>query len=209
LQSLIQIETGDRLLLDDISRTMAEAARKSGDWLVCRLGCTQCCIGPFAITQLDGIRLRRGLEVLSQSDPERATRVQARAEAYIADTASVYPGDPVTGELWDENELPASMDEMPCPALDPETGHCDLYEFRPITCRAFGPVTRIDDDACGACELCYVGATDEEKAACAVEIDPEGLESELLAALDQAGIRGATIVAYALRPGFHTNFPTR
>ena len=40
--------------------------------------------------------------------------------------------------------------------------------------------------------------TDEEKRQCAVDIDPEGLERELLAELDAAGASGMTIVAYAL-----------
>lgn len=177
---------------------MAEAARRSGDWLVCRPGCTQCCIGPFAITQLDALRLRTGLSALDAADPARAERVRARAAAYVAAIAAHYPGDPASGELWDEDRLPASMDDVPCPALDPVTGCCDLYAARPVTCRTFGPVTHIGEETLAACELCYVGATDEEMARCAAEIDPEGLERELLAALEAASVSGITIVAYAL-----------
>jgi hypothetical protein len=59
-------------------------------------------------------------------------------------------------------------------------------------------VTHVEDGALAACELCYAGATDEEMAQCAVDVDPEGLECELIAALDAAGMRGMTIVAYAL-----------
>jgi Fe-S-cluster containining protein len=90
------------------------------------------------------------------------------------------------------------MDDVPCPALDEATGCCDLYEARPITCRAFGPVTRVEDGAVASCELCYAGASDEEMAACAVEIDSEDLEPALLQALESVGRRGLTIVAYAL-----------
>ena len=36
------------------------------------------------------------------------------------------------------------MDDVPCPALDPETGGCDLYAARPITCRTFGLTLRYD-----------------------------------------------------------------
>ena len=45
----MRIETGDRELVQIVDAAMAEAARRSGSWLVCRLGCTQCCIGPFPI----------------------------------------------------------------------------------------------------------------------------------------------------------------
>ena len=63
-----------------------------------------------------------------------------------------------------------------------------------------GPsVVRCGADAVGVCELCFVGASDEEIAACEVEADVEDLESALLKELEQAtGARGQTIVAFAL-----------
>jgi|YelNatPaOPRAMG01_1025707.scaffolds.fasta_scaffold00955_16 Fe-S-cluster containining protein len=201
MRSVIQIEDGDRRLLAQIAEAMAEAARRSGAWLACRPGCTQCCIGPFAITALDAWRLRRGLAELEMTDPDRAKRVRERAASYVEAMAPFYPGDPVSGELQDEDALPASMDSVACPALDPDTGLCDLYDARPITCRTFGPVTRVGEEDFGACELCYQGVSDEEKIRCAVEVDPEGLECALLATLAEGGAGGMTIVAYALMSG--------
>lgn len=197
MQSLVQIEAADRRLLDNVGETMTEAARRSGAWLACRPGCTPCCMGPFGITALDAIRLRAGLAALETSDPARAAAIHSRAAAYVSAIAPLFPGDPATGALHDDDSLPPSMEDAPCPALDPTTGLCDLYDSRPITCRTFGPVTRIGEDTFGACELCYEGATDEQMAACAVEVDPQGLESEILASL---GPHETTIVAYALAP---------
>jgi Fe-S-cluster containining protein len=177
---------------------MAEAVRRGPHWIACRPGCTECCIGPFAITQLDAMRLREGLAALAATDPARAQAIQSRAAAYVTATAAVYHGDPFTGELFDEDALPDSMDEFPCPALDPETGFCDLYDARPITCRTFGPATRFGDESIAACELCYVGATPEEIARCAVQLDQDSLESELLDSLESAGQTGLTLVAHAL-----------
>jgi len=196
---IVQIETGDRRLLAGIDRALEEAALRSGEWLACRPGCTQCCMGPFAITQLDAIRLRRGLEKLEGTDPERAARVRKRAGEHAAAIGPEYPGDAETGELRDEYALPESMDDVACPVLDPDTGWCDLYEARPVTCRSFGPATRLGEEEFGACELCYVGATAEEIAGCAVDMDAEGLEAELLGTLDESGRRGLTIVAFAVR----------
>jgi hypothetical protein len=48
-------------LVQIVDAALAEAARRSGSWLVCRPGCTQCCHGPFEISQLDAHRLRKGL----------------------------------------------------------------------------------------------------------------------------------------------------
>ena len=167
--------SGDAALIQIVDAALAEAARLSGPWLVCRPGCTQCCLGPFAINQLDARRLRQGLAALEVSDRERAARVRERARAYT------------------------ESDDEPCPVLDPSTGHCDLYAARPLTCRTFGPPVRCGSDEVGVCELCFGGATDDEIAACEVEIDPEGLESELLTALEAAtGAQEMITVALAL-----------
>jgi Fe-S-cluster containining protein len=192
------IGAGDVALVQIVDAALVEATQKSGSWLVCRLGCTQCCMGPFAITQLDARRLQRGLAELELHDPLRATRIRERARHAVARISHDFPGDPVTG-LLAENEFPDSMDEEPCPALDPETGACDLYAARPITCRTFGPPVRCGSDSVGVCELCFQGASDAEIAACEVESDPDGLEFRLLKELEQmTGVRDETIVAFAL-----------
>ncbi len=197
-RDLVQIETADRRLLEAVSLAMTDAVRRSGEWVVCKPGCAECCLGPFGITQLDALRLRKGLALLEAADPHRAKRVRARAEAFIAAIAPEYPGDPITGELLDEEKLPNSMDDTPCPALDPDTHRCDLYEARPITCRTFGPATRSEDSSVSTCELCYTGASDEEIRRCAVKVDTDGLERKLLEQLESTGRHGMTIVAFAL-----------
>ena len=186
----------DRDLIQIVDAAVAEAVRKSGSWLVCRPGCAECCVGPFPITQLDAARLRSGLAALERSDPARAARVRRRAADALARMRE-FPGNMFTGILDDdegsEERFAAFADEEPCPALDPEQQTCDLYDARPITCRIFGPAVHSGGDVLGVCELNYVGATDEQIAACQVEVDPHGLEDELL----QGDVR-QTIVAFAL-----------
>src|ERR1700682_4455989 len=176
------LPSGDRELVQIIDSALAEAARKSGEWLVCRPGCTQCCMGPFAINQLDAARLRQGLAELEVSDPQRAARVRERAQQSVArltlEIPGGFPGDPVTGILDAGEEAEQRFDEFtdlaenePCPVLDPETGMCDLYSSRPMTCRVFGPPIR-SGGGLGVCELCFHGATDEEIAACEMPVDP-------------------------------------
>src|SRR5580700_10706276 len=133
----------DQELIQIADSALAEAAHRSGEWLVCRPGCTQCCIGAFPINQLDALRLRRGLADLASGAPERAGRIRERAREAVARLSPDFPGDPVTG-LLDEGDEAAERfadfaNDEPCPALDPETGLCELYESRPMTCRVFGP----------------------------------------------------------------------
>jgi Fe-S-cluster containining protein len=190
---------GDRDLIQIVDAAMAQAARLSGAWLVCKPGCAECCIGPFPITQLDARRLRGGLDRLERRDPERAARVLDRSRQAVARLA-VFPGDRTTGILDEDEEaeerFAALPDEEYCPVLDPVSLTCDLYDARPITCRIFGPAVRSGGDVLGICELNYHGATDEQIAACQVEVDPAGLEDELL-----DGERRETMVAFALTLG--------
>jgi len=194
----------DHELVQIVDAALAEAARKSGEWLLCRKGCTQCCHGPFPINQLDAARLRQGLRELASSDPQRAARVRERAKEAVVKLSPEFPGDTSTGILNEDDEAEARFadfaNDEPCPALDLATGTCDLYSARPMTCRTFGPPVRSGPEgALGVCELCYQGASDEQIAACEMTPDPENLEEKLLQEIErQSGRRGHTIVAWCL-----------
>lgn len=193
---------GDRKLVQIVDAALADASRRSGEWLACRPGCTQCCIGVFAINQLDAARLQRGLAKLQSHDPERAASIRQRARDAASRLSAEFPGDSRTGILSNTEDAIQSFEEFgndePCPVLNPETGLCDLYDSRPMTCRVFGPPVR-SEDGLGVCDLCYAGATDDEIAGCEMVPDPENLEDELIAMVEKdSNRRGDTIVAFCL-----------
>jgi Fe-S-cluster containining protein len=194
----------DQKLIQIVDAALAETARKSGDWLACRKGCTQCCYGPFAISQLDAMRLRKGLADLKASDPPRAAQVRKRAKQAVARLAPDFPGNAASGILYDDEDAEARFadfaNDEACPALNPATGTCDLYSARPMTCRTFGPPVRSGpENGLGVCELCYHGATEQQVAACEMVPDPDDLEQKLIAEAEKkSGKRGNTIVAFCL-----------
>ena len=100
----MRFDCDDRALIQIVDAAVAEATRKSGGWLVCRVGCTQCCVGPFPISQVDARRLRHGLIELEALDPERGSRVRERARQSVARISSDFPGDPATGILAEDEE---------------------------------------------------------------------------------------------------------
>lgn len=192
----------DQKLIQIVDSALADSARRSGKWLVCRPGCTQCCIGAFPINQLDAFRLRRGLADLEKKAPERAARVRQRAHESVNRLSPEFPGDPASGVLDEgeeaERQFADFANDEPCPVLDPETGYCELYESRPMTCRVFGPPVQ-SADGLGICELCFEGASDAEIAACEMKPDPDDLESRLLSQLEKnTGKHGNTIIAFCL-----------
>ena len=196
------LPTEDQKLIQIVDAALADAARRSGPWLACRPGCTQCCVGVFAVNSLDVARLQAGMDSLAEVDPERARRIRERARESRARLASSFPGNSRTGVLGKSEEAQKRFaefgNEEVCPVLDPATGLCDLYEWRPMTCRTFGPPVRFEGGL-GVCELCYHTATDEEIAACEMVPDPEDLESKLVKKIESSGgRRGQTIVAWAI-----------
>lgn len=191
--------TQDRQLVQIIDAASADAAHRSGPWLQCRLGCTQCCIGIFSITQLDALRLRTGLAELEASDPARAAAVRARAAESVQRLTPGFPGDAATGQLDESHpDYEDFANDEPCPALDPATGACDLYAARPVTCRVFGPPVR-SEDGIGVCELNFVGATESEILAAELDTSWSTLETSLNAEAESETHRsGSTTVAWAL-----------
>jgi Fe-S-cluster containining protein len=199
---LMPLPARDSELVQIVDASLAEAARRAGDFLACRIGCTQCCHGAFAINALDVARLRAGMEALHAAEPATAQAVKERARKWLEEFGPEFPGDRETGALGTSDEERARFEDFAndaaCPALDPATGRCDVYAWRPMTCRVFGPPVRaVGDDGAeglGHCELCFIGATPEQVAACEMPV-PHELEAELLNEIESDA---ETVVAFAL-----------
>jgi Fe-S-cluster containining protein len=195
----MQLPSGDSFLVQIMNTALADATERAGERLLCKIGCTQCCHGAFAVSPLDALRLRAGMEKLRKTEPELAAEVTHRAGMWVVEHGAEFPGDLDTGILGDTPEdrerFENYADAAACPALDSETGRCDVYAWRPMTCRVFGPPVRVGDgDALAHCELNFVGASKEEVAACEMTLAHD-LEAELLAEIPS---KDETVVAFAL-----------
>ena len=191
-------------LVQIVDIAVADAYQRGGHHLVCKPGCTQCCIGVFPIAHEDAARIREGLAALEQTDPERAARIRTRISESLTRLDPWFPGDLATGILNEDHEAAILFEEFandePCPVLDPTTGTCDLYKHRPILCRTFGPPMRTEEGNLATCELCFIHASTEEIAAC--ELDPtipaqEEASNEAFNA--SHNLHDQTLIAYALR----------
>ncbi len=202
MMGAMRLPAGDSELVQIMEASLARAAKRAGEWLVCRPGCTQCCYGAFAIDQLDVARLRAGMDALHAADPAAAATIRQRARAWIAEYGADFPGDAQTGLIGESDRERERFEDYAsdaaCPALDPATGLCGVYEWRPMTCRVFGPPVRMAGEegaeGLGHCELCFIDATPEQVAACEMPV-PNELEAKVLADL---GAKGETVVAWAL-----------
>ena len=120
----------------------------------CRLGCVNCCIGPFPITLLDVHTLQQGLAGLP---PDHRHRIEQRAIEQTAAMETAFPQLTHTDLLdnWSDREidrLVATFHHHPCPALE-TNGRCGVYHHRPLVCRSMGIPTEDRGLAHGACEV--------------------------------------------------------
>ena len=193
----------DRELVQIADAALAEATvravREDGtSWLACRPGCTACCHGVFRISMLDAARLRAGMVALRVENPARAEAIRLRARSRAEALRAVFPGDETTGLLGSDEAAWDAFADLPetdaaCPVLDPETGRCELYAARPLTCRVFGPPVQ-NDEGIGMCELCYIGASEAEILHGEMRLRHGALEEEL----DREMPAGETVIAWAL-----------
>ena len=118
-------------ILPQVDAALRSAAERSGASLACRPGCAQCCVGAFAITQLDAEVLRSGL---AHAPSAVAERILHRARLSRERLCSTFPGDPDRGLLFTLPEHHQAFEQFandePCPLLDPATQTCDLYHDR-------------------------------------------------------------------------------
>ena len=119
----------DQQLIQIVDAALDDAFQKSRQWLACKPGCSQCCVGVFAINQLDAIRLRKGLADLEQQDPQRAARILERVTCFRRAPFSRFSRRSSTGLLNDDDsdEACRHWDEYgnsePCPVARSRKGH--------------------------------------------------------------------------------------
>lgn len=120
----------------------------------CGQGCCACCVGIFPITRLDAQELRRGLHALS---PTQKDTIITRAAGQVGLIEASHPRLRLTPCLdeWADTTIDAMVEQfahLPCPALGND-GSCQIYAFRPITCRTMGIPGESDGLVHGACTI--------------------------------------------------------
>ena len=191
----------DRRLLTLVDAALDRAREAAGPHLVCQSGCTPCCFGPFAITQLDAWRLREGLRALAETEPGRAAAVRRRAAAAVARQAPAFRTGTagVFATEAEEERFYETFASDPCPALDPDSGACTVYAWRPVACRTYGPPVRIGGDDLPPCPLCFKRAGRQEVEAARQTIAVSHVEDPLADRLEQeTGRQGMTTIAFAI-----------
>jgi Fe-S-cluster containining protein len=120
--------------------------------VTCHTGCADCCHALFDLTLIEALYVNRHFkENLSQDRQESLLERANRADRKIYKLKRQAYKSLKEGRR-DEAQVLAEMAEykVRCPLLNDED-LCDLYDFRPITCRFYGIPTAINGKAhtCG------------------------------------------------------------
>lgn len=197
-----EIVAADQELAGVIDAALRDGEARAKGHLACRLGCTQCCIGPFDITALDAARLVLGLAELTLQHPGSASVIIERAAEQWKRVIAAFAGDPVTAVLSDDETARSvffsGFTDMPSPALDPAGGSCLVYPWRPLSCRAYGLPVRYGPQVLEPCPLNFTEAPPEVVTAATVEPDADDHECRLLGLARKAGVVGETVVCAVL-----------
>ena len=162
----------DAELVQIIDASLADAARRAGASSPAALAVRSAATAPSPSMRLTLRASAPACPHFATASPalaadDRAPRPRLARRA----SARIFPAIPQTGALGtsaaDQARFEDFANDAPCPALDPATGRCDVYAWRPMTCRVFGPPVRAagEDGAegLGHCELCFIGATQQSK----------------------------------------------
>lgn len=184
LNAWAELADDDSRLCAEFTRAWDEGVQRAGGKLCCRPGCIPCCLGPFEITALDGLRLAHSLTCLAAEQPKRAALVVRRARNLLGTMAQVGGEGISAGNLpADQSERESLLGEFasqPCPALSRRTGRCLLYSGRPLSCRSYGLPLSWGGEILPPCVLNLEGVRPSRWPLFAIAPDLEDLEGWLL-----------------------------
>ena len=193
----------DSKLVQIVDDALADSERRSGEWLICKPGCTPCCIGVFAIDQLDVLRLQEGMTRVGSRRPG-AGRAGASASARVDHTNWRRISLVTWRQACSETTMkpPLALRNLPTTSPVRRLIRCAALATctSGVPSRAAGSDLRFARMAAWECASCVTTAPPQTRShpVRSISSEADALQSELVTELEKSGARGKTIVAFAL-----------
>jgi Fe-S-cluster containining protein len=173
------------VLVNQLDAVFEGVQKKHPECVNCDLGCSDCCHALFDLYMIEAIYINRRFletvavdrknEILSEANRLDRQIYQLKRKAFKALEAGEKTNEQVLIEMASER--------IRCPLLNSED-RCEIYAYRPITCRLYGIPTAID----GRGHTCGLSGFKEGKAYPTVNLDSinqrlHGLSCEMVGAL--------------------------
>jgi len=125
-------------------RAFSEVQSQYGDEVKCAIKCADCCHALFDLSLIEAMYLKYRLD--NNIDPEKRAEIvkkSNRADREIYRIKRSASKELAEGKAEAEIMIRMAVEKVRCPLLNDENC-CDLYEYRPITCRLYGIPTAIN-----------------------------------------------------------------
>lgn len=138
-------------IVAEVDSAFDKIAEQAEDGVKCKKGCSDCCHALFDLTLVEALYLNHkfnekysGMErskIMERADSADRKIHKIKRDAYKASQS---------GKTASEILKEISLARVRCPLLG-ESDLCDLYDFRPLTCRIYGAPMNIGGEAhcCG------------------------------------------------------------
>lgn len=138
LPDLSHIFTRYEQLRNRVDALFARIAREYGDCLVCGQGCSDCCHALFDLSLVEAIYINRSFRHEFAHGPARSAILEraATVDRKLTRMKRSLFLEEKAGQAVDEIMDRASSMRIACPLL--ENNICQMYDYRPITCRLYG-----------------------------------------------------------------------
>lgn len=132
-----------RLLVEQVDAVFKQVQEEYGECVACKVGCSDCCHALFDLTLIEAMFVKHQFDkVMAKAERQKILERANKADRIVYKLKREASKDVQNGKP--ENEILEDMakQRIQCPLLD-DGEKCELYEFRPITCRLYGIPTVI------------------------------------------------------------------
>jgi Fe-S-cluster containining protein len=113
------------------------------DCVHCKIGCADCCHALFDVSLIEALYIKSKFdETFSAKEREKLLERANKADRMIYKIKRNAYKDHQNGKSEEDILVDMAKQRVRCPMLN-ENDQCDLYDFRPITCRLYGIPTVI------------------------------------------------------------------
>lgn len=154
-------------LVKQIDGVFEKVRTEYPDCLTCKEGCADCCHALFDLTLIEAIYInRKFLDTIPYENQEELLERANKADRTLVKIKRDAQKDLHAGKSEETILEEMAAMRVKCPLLN-EDNRCDLYEYRPITCRLYGIPTVINGKAHG----CVMSAFEPGKSYPTVNMD--------------------------------------
>ena len=134
-------------VVQQVASTFKKVQDEYDECVKCKVGCADCCHALFDLTLIEALYIKTRFDAVYHGEEkeallERANKADRLIHKLKRDAYKEYEAGRSEIEILEE----MSAKRVRCPLLNDEE-QCDLYAYRPITCRLYGVPTQIGEKA--------------------------------------------------------------